>query len=172
MSESNEVSTELQDFILKALKEAMESQNTSLHKALGDISSRLNNVRIEKEEENFKEYRDVLLEISLRDFDYITPTTHIEQINSSIRKWIGTLFDKLSKASFAGYFQDQLSEEETKVFFSRNLIINFINFIDCFQSKTAYNWPELSKEVIRSFEQHSKRALEFLMSKYPQKNNV
>jgi hypothetical protein len=57
------------------------------------------------------------------------PNTSIEQINVAIRRWVGTLFDKLAKASFSGYFQGQLLEEELKVYFSKNLIYNFINFI-------------------------------------------
>ena len=70
-----------------------------------------------------------MLEISLKDFDHILPNSSIEQMNIAIRRWVGTLFDKLAKASFSGYFQGELLEEELKVYFSKNLINNFVNFI-------------------------------------------
>lgn len=83
----------------------------------------------EKDEENFMEYRDTLLEVPLSPFEMLTNNSSESHINILIRKWIGTLFDKLAKASFSGYFKGKLLEKELKVFFSRNLINNFINLM-------------------------------------------
>ena len=55
----------------------------------------------------------------------LTPTATKQQVFSYIFKWIGYVTDNVTKEAFNGYYSDQMSIFETKVFVCNHIILSF-----------------------------------------------
>lgn len=82
------------------------------------------------------------------------------------------LYDVLSKEAFTGYFSKYMSEQDTKVFFTHNLAINFERMTEFFWENSRDLWNESGEDLIEHFENESSSVLEFMMVKYPLKQKA
>ena len=65
-----------------------------------------------------------------------------------------------------------MTEEESKIYFSRNLIFNVVNLIQVARNHQLDLWKKEGRKMIRLFEAGSKKVIGFLKLKYPQKKKA
>lgn len=70
----------------------------------------------------------------------------------NLRGWLAELYTILSKATFAGYYERRkLTEDEAKIYFSRNLIFNVVNLLHHARLHQADFWKNSGSKAIRMF---------------------
>jgi hypothetical protein len=51
------------------------------------------------------------------------------EFKGCISQWTGVLYNEITQKSFSGYFSQYLNHDETKVYFTKSLILNFIRTV-------------------------------------------
>lgn len=82
--------------------------------------------------------------------------------------WLGSLYNRIAEQSFAGYFSRYLNHDETKEYYTRNVIINFSLFVEFLEKQHSALWKDRAVDIIEHFEVQSSRVVEYLALKYPQ----
>jgi hypothetical protein len=94
---------------------------------------------------------------SLYDYEKLTP---------QIARWTGELYTVLSETTFERLSKGHLNKEQTKVFFSSNLILNSVGFMGYITKNYPYIWRPYKNEIIQMYNIQAKNVLKYLMMKY------
>lgn len=96
----------------------------------------------------------------------------LSSAKASMTSWLGCLYSRLATESFTGYYSRYLSEDETKVHYTRNLSVNFALMAEYFYAAHQPLWLSDGESLIEHFELESSRVLSYMMIKYPQKQKA
>jgi len=56
---------------------------------------------------------------------FIPENQNFERMREYLSKWVGKVFDLITKEAFHGFFTNKMNELETRVFVCNNIILNF-----------------------------------------------
>ena len=131
------------------------------------VSSRLKTSGNLKEDDNVTNllyFQHLLNRMEPRDQRIIIPYPHQLDLfdnRRQIDEWLGEMSFSVASASFNMFSSKQLSYEETKVYFSQNLLLNILLFMENVKDHQVY-------ETMKYFNTRLKANLEYLKKKYPQ----